>query len=70
MNHPSKNYNPWDEFVHSAHPTNISSAEIAERFAAFTSLFQQLPKKDLVQRGWIRSNDDLASLASIFLPPR
>lgn len=69
MNHMKSNQSNWDDFVHSTRPSTVTGAEIIQRFNSFKAIFEQLPKKDLVKRGWIRTTDDFTSLASMFFDP-
>jgi HTH-type transcriptional regulator/antitoxin HigA len=66
MSLENSNENDWSDFVHSTRPKTVASLEIIERFKAFREFFQRLPKKELVNRGWLRTPDDLSSLASVF----
>lgn len=69
MNHMKSNQNIWDDFVHSTRPATVTGSEIIQRFNSFKALFEQLPKKDLVKRGWMQTTDDFAALASVFFDP-
>lgn len=60
------NRDGWDDFVHSTRPDTFGALELLERFKAFREFFDQLPRKELVKRGWLRSPDDVASLAPVF----
>lgn len=66
MSSMKSNQNIWDDFVHSTRPPTLSTSEIIERFKSFKALFDQLPKKELVNRGWLKSADDFSFLASVF----
>lgn len=68
MDHsPTINSNKfWDDFSHSAYPNKITSIEIIHRFRAFSIFFHQLPKSELIKRGWLSGSNDMSSLASIF----
>lgn len=66
MGHLKSNQNVWDDFVHSTRSKTIAAAEIIQQFKSFKTLFNQLPKKELVDRGWLKSTDDSSSLASVF----
>jgi HTH-type transcriptional regulator/antitoxin HigA len=58
--------NHWDDFVHSTRRPTITAPEVIQRFKSFKALFDQLPKKELISRGWLKTADDFSSLASVF----
>lgn len=66
MSHIKSNQNHWDDFVHSTRRPTITAPEVIQRFKSFRALFDQLPKKELISRGWLKTNDDFSSLASVF----
>lgn len=66
MSHMKSNQNHWDDFVHSNRRPTITAPEIIQRFKSFKALLDQLPKKELINRGWLKTADDFSSLASVF----
>jgi len=66
-----QDHDPWDDFAHNPRASTIRGLEVIERFRAFQGFVQQLPRKELVKRGWLHSADDATALAPIFFsqPP-
>ena len=56
----------WENFVHTTRTETMKALELFERYRAFRGFVAGLPKKELVRRGWLRSPDDLSSLATVF----
>ncbi len=58
--------NDWDDFevVHSKE--SLSGAEsFYKSYLLFRNILNELPKKELVKRGWISSKDDLSSMVPL-----
>ena len=56
----------WDEFTHSSSPSSLSNEQVFKNFQLFRSQFRNLPKKELIERGWLESADDAHLVARLF----
>ncbi|MGB2862639.1 MAG: ImmA/IrrE family metallo-endopeptidase [Sedimentisphaerales bacterium] len=55
--------NDWDDFEVTHTMSNVSDAKSSyESYLTFSKLLDELPKQELVRRGWMSSIDDLSSL--------
>ena len=68
MKNQNKSFNSedWDDFTHSSIPSELSNEQIFRNFKSFRSHFQDLPRNELVERGWLDSPDDSRSVARLF----
>ena len=59
--------NDWDDFEVTHVESSVSDARsFYESYLNFRRLFDELPKQELVQRGWMSSTDDLSSMVPLF----
>ncbi|HEX2852258.1 MAG TPA: ImmA/IrrE family metallo-endopeptidase [Opitutaceae bacterium] len=56
----------WEDFTHTTRTSNVSSQEMLSRYSEFKGFLSDLPRKELVARGWLASPDDLSPLATVF----
>jgi len=58
--------NSWDDFEVVNTKSGVSDARsFYESYLTFTKLFDELPKQELVRRGWMSSKDDLSSMVPL-----
>lgn len=62
----NKNLNDWDDFELFKSSENSSGAALYESYKSLKAHFDNLPKKELIDRGWISSKDDIFSLTDLF----
>lgn len=62
----NKKLNDWDDFELFKSSDNSSGASLYESYKSLKAHFENLPKKELVERGWISSKDDISSLTDLF----
>lgn len=60
------NLSDWDDFEIIQSSQNSSGASLYESYKSLKSHFENLPKKELIDRGWISSNSDISSLTDLF----
>ena len=59
--------NDWDDFEVVHNETQISDAKsYYESYKKFREILEALPKSELINRGWMTSKDDLASMVPLF----
>lgn len=59
--------NDWDDFEVCHNETEMSDAQNEyESYERFCEIVEQLPKSELIKRGWIKSIDDLKSMVPLF----
>lgn len=59
--------NDWDDFEVIHNEAQISDAKsYYESYKKFRKILQKLPKSELINRGWITSKDDVASMVPLF----
>ena len=56
----------WDDFIHSSVTGDLSNEQVFRNFKSFRSQFRNLPKRELVERGWLENPDDTYSPAQLF----
>ncbi len=56
----------WEDFTHTTRTSDVSSQELLTRYRQFKGVLADLPRKELVARGWLGSPDDLSPLATVF----
>jgi HTH-type transcriptional regulator/antitoxin HigA len=57
----------WDDFEVVHNETQISDAKsYYESYKKFRNILKKLPKSELINRGWMTSEDDLASMVPLF----
>jgi HTH-type transcriptional regulator / antitoxin HigA len=56
----------WDDFTHTTRTSDVSSQELLTRYRDFKGFLADLPRKELVARGWLATPDDLSPLATVF----
>jgi len=62
----SLHLNDWDDFEVAHVKSNVSDAKaFYESYLIFKKLFDELPKQELVRRGWMSSEDDLSSMVPL-----
>jgi HTH-type transcriptional regulator / antitoxin HigA len=58
--------NDWDDFEVAHSKAGLSDAKsFYESYLTFSRILDELPKKELVRRGWISSEDDLSSMVPL-----
>jgi len=63
----SLHLNNWDDFEVINTSSWIPDARASyESYLAFIKLFDELPKQELIKRGWISSKDDFTSMIPLF----
>lgn len=62
----NKNLNNWDDFELFKSSDNSSGASLYESYKSLKAHFENLPKKELIDRGWISSKNDISSLTDLF----
>lgn len=58
--------NDWDDFFVCNNQNTSTAVELYASYKLFKERFDSLPKAALVQRGWINSKNDMASLTDFF----
>ncbi|MEN3159967.1 ImmA/IrrE family metallo-endopeptidase [Alkalimonas sp. NCh-2] len=58
--------NDWDDFELFKSSEHSSGVALYESYKSLKNHFSHLPKKELVARGWISSENDIASLTDLF----
>lgn len=58
--------NDWDDFELLKSSGHSSGFSLYESYKSLKTHFSHLPKKELVARGWISSENDIASLTDLF----
>lgn len=58
--------NDWDDFELFKSSDNSSGASLYESYKSLKANFDNLPKKELIDRGWISSKNDIYSLTDLF----
>lgn len=68
MNNNSHNCSPsdWDDFKAGNAENMMSARDAFTRFKKFKEIFDLLPKSELLDRGWIKSKNDISSLVSFY----
>jgi HTH-type transcriptional regulator/antitoxin HigA len=56
----------WADFTHTTRTSTVSAHELLERYRVFKGFITSLSRKELVNRGWLKTADDLSPLAAIF----
>ena len=56
----------WADFTHTTLTNPVGAQELLERYREFKRFLAELPRKELVQRHWLTTTDDLSPLATIF----
>jgi len=57
----------WDDFEVVHNKTRVSDAKsYYESYKEFSNILRELPKSELVKRGWMASKSDLASMVQLF----
>lgn len=62
----NKSLNDWDDFELFKSSDNSSGASLYESYKSLKANFDNLPKKELIDRGWISSKNDIYSLTDLF----
>lgn len=61
-----RDLNNWDDFELFQSNDNSSGVSLYESYKLLKTYFEKLPKKELIDRGWISSKDDISSLTDLF----
>ncbi len=56
----------WTDFTHTTRTNNVSAYELFERYREFQEFIAELPRKELVERHWLKTADDDAPLTTTF----
>ena len=56
----------WADFEHTTQSNPVGAQELLERYSEFKRFIAELPRKELVERRWLATTDDLSPLATIF----
>jgi len=56
----------WADFTHTTRTSTVSARELLERYQEFKGFIAGVSRKELVNRGWLASTDDLSPLGAIF----
>ena len=56
----------WADFTHTTLANNVSAYELFEQYREFKDFIAGLPRRELVERHWLKDADDTVSLATIF----
>ena len=56
----------WSEFTHTTRSSSVTAYELLQRYSEFKGFLADLPRKELIARGWLDSLDDLSPLATVF----
>lgn len=62
----SSDHEGWIDFTHSTQISTLSAGELFERFRQFQEFIGNLPRRELVDRGWLESVHDVSPLATAF----
>lgn len=68
MKSEGKNFNAadWEDFSHTSTETNSSGPQLFKTYQTFKAYIDNLPKTELVNRGWMHSPDDIGALSALF----
>ncbi len=58
--------NDWDDFELFKSSDNSNGASLYKSYRTLKAHFKNLPKKELIDRGWISSKNDISSLTDLF----
>ena len=58
------NSNPWEDFQ--VDNSIADTKEIYEKYIEFSKIIKQLPKKELVKKGWLKDTEDTSLLVPLF----
>ena len=56
----------WADFEQTTQSNPVGAQELLERYSEFKRFIAELPRKELVERRWLATTDDLSPLATIF----
>lgn len=56
----------WADFTHTTRTNNVSAYELLEHYREFQGFISGLPRKELVDRHWLKNADDDTTLATTF----
>ena len=58
------NSNPWEDFQ--VDNSIADTKEIYEKYIEFSKIIKQIPKKELVKKGWLKDTEDTSLLVPLF----
>ena len=56
--------NAWEDFQ--VHNSIADTKEIYKKYITFANIIKQLPKKELVKKGWLKDTEETSSLVPLF----
>lgn len=56
----------WDDFTHTTQIAKVGAHELFDRFREFQGFIAGLDRKELVNRRWLQTADDVSPLATVF----
>lgn len=56
----------WDDFTHTTQTAKVGTHELFDRFREFQGFIAGLDRKELVNRRWLQTPDDIFPLATVF----
>lgn len=62
----NKHLRDWDDFELFKSSDNSSGVSLYESYKSLKAHFDNLPKRELIDRGWISSKNDISSLTDLF----
>lgn len=63
---PESHNETWADFTHTTRANPIGAHELLVRYREFKRFLAELPRKELVKRRWLKTQDDVSPLASVF----
>jgi HTH-type transcriptional regulator / antitoxin HigA len=63
---PESHHECWADFTHTTRTSPVSAQELLERYREFKRFLAALPRKELVERRWLATVDDLSPMATLF----